>query len=157
MSDKDGRHVDLFEQDADLATQRRTYLRIERAKRLVKQQNFRFVSERASDGYTLLLSARKLRRVLLTVFAEIDKLDQLVDLRTDILALASTDLQAVTDIMFDGHLREQSVGLKDHAVPALTRRQLCNIFPVQHDHSRVGHFESGDDPEDRSFAAAGST
>ena len=64
------------------------------------------------------------------------------------------NLQSVTDVLFDGHAREQGVRLKDHASATFARRQVGHVLAMQNDIAAVGLFEPGDDAQDRCLAAA---
>ena len=61
MRDDDHRQA-LFGQAAHDIEHLADHLRIERARRLIKQQHFRLHSQRTGDGHTLLLTAGELRR-----------------------------------------------------------------------------------------------
>jgi hypothetical protein len=49
------------------------------------------------------------------MFLEVNKLDQPVYRLFYLLSLFSPKPEAVADVFFDGHLREESIRLKDHA------------------------------------------
>ena len=60
VRDEDRRHVHLFQERANFATEVMSCLRIECAERLVELQNFGFVGKRARNCDALLLAAGKL-------------------------------------------------------------------------------------------------
>jgi hypothetical protein len=60
VSDEDRRNIDLPQQSADLTPQVNSRLGVKGAKRFVKQQHFRFVSQCAGDSDPLLLTTGKL-------------------------------------------------------------------------------------------------
>src|SRR4051794_34492598 len=93
----------------------RSYLRIKRAERFVEKQYFGFVCESPRDRHTLLLAARKLRRVFIPVLFKMDQADQFFDLILNCLTRFSAKAKSVTDISGHGHLRKQRIRLKDHA------------------------------------------
>ncbi len=54
-------------------------------------------------------------------------------------------------------MAKQGVVLKYEAHAALLHGQPGGIFARQHDASRVGHFQAGDDSQDRALARSGGT
>src|SRR5579884_4232274 len=60
MRDVDGRHLELLLDAANLVAQGDAHLGVQRGERLVEQQHFGFHRQRARQGDTLLLAARKL-------------------------------------------------------------------------------------------------
>jgi hypothetical protein len=129
-------------------------LGVQSAEWLVEQKHLGVVSERTSNRYTLLLSTRKLRRILLPMFFQLHKAEQLVHRFANLLALASSDLQTITNIFLDSHLRKQRVRLKDDADSTFTCRKIGYVFSVEDYLARVWLFEARDDAKDRCLAAA---
>ena len=65
------------------------------------------------------------------------------------------DAQPEADVVGHGHVREQRVGLEDHAHVALVGRQVRDVLAVDLDAARVGVLEAGDHAQRRRLAAAG--
>ncbi len=70
----------FFMQLTQPATQLFTHLRIQRAKRFIKQQNLRFYSKRTRQRHTLFLPAGKLRRITIRQMRKLDHLQQFLSL-----------------------------------------------------------------------------
>ena len=64
------------------------------------------------------------------------------------------NLEAVLDVLLGGHVREQAVGLEDHAHVAAVRRHTRHVLAADEDAARVGLVEAGDDAQRRRLAAA---
>ena len=75
---KQGRDVDFVVQFAQPAAQFLAHLRVERAERLVQQQNLRLDRERAGERDALSLPAGKLGRIPFGERLELDEFQQLV-------------------------------------------------------------------------------
>ena len=80
VRDEDDGDVDLLPDLQEVALHLRARLRVERAERLVHQENARPVGERAGDGDALLHSTRKLMRVGVGEALEPDQVDPLARL-----------------------------------------------------------------------------
>src|SRR5918911_192588 len=63
VRDEDRRHVDLVVEAAQPGAQLLAHARVERAERLVEQQDLRLDGERAGEGHALALAARELAGV----------------------------------------------------------------------------------------------
>ena len=90
-------------------------LAVERPERLVHQQHFRIVGQRAGDRHALLHAARKLRRIVIAEGRETDLIEVEID---DLAALRrrhALALRTVFDILADGQPRKQRIGLEHHA------------------------------------------
>ncbi len=64
------------------------------------------------------------------------------------------DLEAEGDVVVHGHVREQRVGLEDHADIALVRLQRALVLAVDDERAAGRRFEAGDHAQDGRLAAA---
>src|SRR5438309_7440105 len=120
VRDKDGWHLDLLQKRAYLTTKMHARLRIQRAERLVKEQDLRFVGQRARNRDALLLSSRELPGIFLTMFVQSHQLEQTIYCFFSLLSRAPANLQTKGDVFLHGHARKKRVRLKDHADATLT-------------------------------------
>ena len=77
VGDEDDRDVDLAPDFEEMRLHAAARLRVERAERLVHQENARLIGERAHDGDALLHAAGKLVRIGVGEFLEADELQPL--------------------------------------------------------------------------------
>ena len=64
-------------------------------------------------------------------------------------------LQAEGDVLLDGHVREQGIGLEHHVDGPLVRRHAGEVYPIQHDLPGGGLFKPGQHAQQGRFTAAG--
>src|SRR5699024_1733002 len=77
-------------------------LRVERARRLVSEEDRRVRREGARDADALLLPARELRRVGARLVGEADEVEELGDARVALRAGPARDLERIGDVARDG-------------------------------------------------------
>ena len=129
--------------------------RIEIGQRLVKEQDFRVRDDGARQRHPLLLAARELARPALGEGAELDGLQHLSD--AFVLFLAGADAahaQGEANILRDGQMRQQSIGLEHHGDVPVLRRQSGHVVAVDVDAAGRRALQAGDDAQQRRFAAA---
>ena len=118
-----GRHVHLRVQAAEPVAQLGSHARVERAERLVEEQDARLRGERAGERHPLPLAARELVRIAVGVAVQLDEIEELVDALADLLLRPLPDRQREADVVAHGHVLERRVVLEDEADVALLRRQ----------------------------------
>src|ERR1700676_5284276 len=64
------------------------------------------------------------------------------------------DVHTESNVLFSCHVREECVGLEDHAHRALTGGSLRDIFAVQQDIPLAGYLEACHHAQDSGFSAA---
>ena len=89
VRDEHRRHVHLLVQAAQPVAQLGAHAGVERAERLVEQEDARLRGERARESHPLPLAARELRRIAVGEARELDELEQLVDALADLLLRAA--------------------------------------------------------------------
>src|SRR5262245_17524538 len=143
---------------AQPATQLLAHLGIERAERLIEQQQRRLDGERTRQRHALTLAAGELRWIAFVEPLELDQLQQpmhaLGERRLIWPCTSRLHLEAESDVLEHGHVAEERVVLEDEADLALSRAQVGNILAAEADGPGIGEIEAGDDAQQRRFARA---
>ena len=116
--------LDGFQLALHLAAQ----LQIQRAQRLIKQQRVRIEHHRARDGHALTLPARKLGRHALFIAFQLHQPQHFLHALLPIRFFCAAHAQAIRDILFHVHVREQRVVLEHGVHIALIRRQRRHVL-----------------------------
>ena len=127
---------------------------VERAERLVEQEDARPQHEGAGQGDALLLTARELPGLALLEAGQLHQRERLAD---GLRALRLGDLlvlEAERDVVGDVEVREQGVALEHRVDVAAVRRRLRDILAVQQDAPARRPLEARDHPQRRGLAAA---
>src|ERR1700755_2212116 len=98
MGDEHGRHALLLVEPAQPPAKLGANLRVERAERLLPPHDPPGARQRASERHALSLAAGKLRGALAAPLGQADDLQELIDLRADLILRALADLQAERNI-----------------------------------------------------------
>ena len=157
MRDVDRGDPELELDPPDLLPQLDAHLGVERGERLVEQEHARLDREGAGERHPLLHAARELMRVSLAGVGEPDKLEQLAHTLPPAGLRLFTDLEPVLDVLLRRHVREQAVGLEDHAHVSAVRRDARHVLAVDEDGARVWLVEARDEPEGGRLAATART
>src|SRR6185312_13168666 len=144
--------ADALVQGLQLELELGAQLLVERAQRLVEEQDIGIEDEGAREGDALLLAAGKLRRQAIAEPAELDEVESVVDALGGLAPAAAADLQGKPDILAHRHVREQGITLEDHAEIALLRRQVGDDALAHADVAAGRLDEAGDRHEDRRLA-----
>ena len=128
---------------------------VQRAQRLVQQQNLRLVHQRPSDSDTLLLAAGKLIHAALAIALQVDQLQHPIDLHVDLLPAHFLDFQAEGDVVPHIQVRKQRVFLEHGIHPALVGRHGGNILAFEQHSAGGGILKPADNPQRRGLSAAG--
>ncbi len=122
VRDEQGRDAEPLLEAADFGSKLRSDAGIERRQGFVEQEHRGLDRERAGDGDSLLLATGELVRIAIRRFAKSHELQQLVGLLETLRLVVPAHAQPEGDVGAHVHVREQAVGLKDHAHVALVRR-----------------------------------
>src|SRR5215218_6434229 len=152
VGDEDRRHVDLVVEAAEPRAQLLADLCVERAERLVQQQDLRLDRKRPGERHPLALAARELRRVAVGEPLKVDELQQLDDPVGDVRLRALLDGQAEGDVLRHGHVLEGRVMLKAETDPAILHRRLRHVSAGDQDAAGVELLEPGDRAQQRGLA-----
>ncbi len=144
------RLLDLLERLAKLHAD----LDVERAERLVEQEDRRPVRESAREGDPLPLAPRELALVAAAEAREADELQQLLAALLPLGRRDLADAQSELDVLGDGHVPEDRVVLEDEADVPRLGRQVRHVLLAETDDPLVRQDQAGDHPEDRALAAA---
>ena len=135
-------------------------LGVEVGQRLVQQDHGRAVDQGACDRHALLLAAGELVREAVAEVAEAEVAERRVDALADLGGGDLAQLETVADVVGDGLVRPEGVGLEHQAEVAFLGRHLEARGGVEHgavldpDRPPVWKLESGDRPQQRRLAAA---
>ncbi|MNQ83025.1 hypothetical protein D3C85_980950 [compost metagenome] len=133
-------------------------LEVQRRKRFVEQQDLGMRRQCTSEGDTLLLTARQLRRLAVGKALHLHQGEHLAHpfghLRFVQDFAHRVGLKAEGQVLGDGHVREQRVMLEHRVDRALEGRAVGDVFAVEQNFAFGREFEPGDHPQERGFAAA---
>src|SRR6185312_1514736 len=134
---------------------------IERAKRLVEQQDARFDGKRTRQRDALPLAAGQLAGIAVRQPVELHEIQQLLDAGADrglVLADgARLHAQAKGDVFEHRHVAKQRVVLEYEADMALAGAVSQRILAIDPHLAGVGPIEACDDPQQRGLARTGWT
>ena len=158
MGDEDSGEVDVFLEVEQPAAEFLADLGIERAERLVEEEDLGLGGEGAGEGDALALAAGELVGVALAEAGEADGFEELVDAVGDFLfgrAIFAADFEAEGNVFKDVEVAEEGVVLEDETDAALTGGGIGDVLAVEVDAAiavGVGVFKAGDDAEEGGFA-----
>ena len=156
VGDEDGGDVDLLMQRTQPLTQFLTHLGIQRAERLVEQQDTRRDRQRPRERNALALAARQLAGVTSSQPIKLHQIEQFLDARADrcvILAdRAGLHAQAERDILEHRHVTEQRVMLEHESHLTLAGAADKRVFAVERNLAEVWPIEACNDPQQRGLA-----
>ena len=112
-------------------------LGVERAERLVEENEPRLADDGAGKRDALLLAAAELRRVAPAKSLERDELQRSGDAPADFRLADPANLEAVTDIRLDRHVREEGVVLEDGVEGPPVDRHRRDVDPVEDNRRRA--------------------
>ncbi len=101
MGDEENRQPELAVDVEQQVEDRLGRLWVERARRLVAEQDVRLVREGTGDGDTLLLSARQLLRIMFPMLRQPDDIEIFVDTIPDRLFIKSFETERDGDVLFE--------------------------------------------------------
>ena len=122
MGDIDDIDPELFLDLLDLKPHPLAEDRVQIGERLIQQQDPGLRDKGPSQGDPLLLPAGKLGGHTLREPAQMDDLQDLFHLFPGLFLWPFADLERISHIVKDIHVRPDSIGLKDHTDPPLLRR-----------------------------------
>src|SRR5262249_42824019 len=126
---------------------------------LIGQQNRRVVDERAGDGHSLLLAARKRARLMIQPLRDAEQAQNLLELRVG-LGIRSGDVAGDGDVVARGQVRQQVELLKNETDRAFAQTgsrgvaDLGEVLIVDLDFAGGGRSKAADDVEQRRFSGA---
>ena len=130
------RYAELELYPPDLLAKLHANLRVEGRERLVEEQHARLDGDRPGEGHPLLLAARELAGIPAHRRAEPDELEELAGPFGPRLVALLADAETELDVLLRGHVREQAVGLEDHAHVALVGWLTEHVLAVDEHFAR---------------------
>lgn len=155
VGDIDGGDAGLGAESADLVAHLEAEFGVEVGEGLVEEEDIGADDEGAGEGDALLLAAGELVWLALGVGVHADGLE---GVEGALLAFGLGDFadgEPESDILEDGHVGPERVGLEDHAGVAFVGGGVGDVAVVEEDFAGGGHDESGDHAEEGGLAAAG--
>jgi len=134
-----------------------TELAVERAERLVKQQNVRLHHDGARERDTLALATGQRVGVAFAKRREPNHRERLRDLGGDVRLGHAAPNQTVRDVLGNGHVGEERIVLKYETDVALVRRAIGHVLPPDPYLPGVRPHETCDRAQRRRLAATGRT
>ena len=153
VGDEDHRRAGLRPDAQQLEVEPLARHLVERAERLVHQQERRRERERARDRDALLHAARELPGVVLLEPGELDELDHLLDARRALRAVPAQHLERQRDVLRDRAPVVEDGRLEDDPVVAVEPR-LAGRLAVDRDVARRRLDDVADDAQQRRLPAA---
>src|ERR1039458_5291993 len=144
------RCLQLLELDLHVLTQ----LQVERAERLVEQQQRWLEHQAAGDGHALALTARELIDALVRGAGEADPLEHGVGLLSALRFVHNAARAPEGDVLADRHHRNRRQRLHHHIDRPTVRCHAVHAAPTDLDSAAVRHREAGDHAQQRRLAAA---
>lgn len=153
MSDHYGGYAELPLEVQQVGAELLPYLRVERAERLVKEQDPRLDSKCPRERHSLLLPAGELVDSPLTEALQLDHGEELLHLLADLLVRGALSPlfhgKTEGDVLAHGHVLEQRVVLEHEADASLLHRHFGHVIAVEEDFPAVGRLKPGDYAKER--------
>ena len=155
VRDVDEGEPDLSLDLLQLDLHRLTELQVERAQRLVEQQNLRPHHQGTRERDPLSLTAGELSRLPVAVFREAHHLQSILDEPAPLGPGNLPHHEAVADVVGDGHMREQRVILEHRVDLALVWSEAGDVVAAQRDPAGGRCLEPRDHAEARGLPGSG--
>lgn len=150
-------HADPLDDLHQLQLHLRAQLLVQRAHRLIEQQQFWPLGQRTGQGHTLTLATGELVRLALGVLGHVHQLEHLGHAGVDLRPGHAVLLQAEGDVLRHGHVREQCVRLEHHVDRPLVGRHIGDVYAIEENAPFGGPFEAGEHAQQGGFARTGTT
>ena len=155
VRDKDACDAKLCHHLFEPGTKLRSDFRIDRRKRLIKEQYLRIRCKCTRESDSLPLSAGQLIRITLLESGQSGELKQLRHAFFNFFLRNLRQLQTKCDIVKHRHVTEQRITLEHETDATFGCRNVVDALSVNVDVAGVGIFQSCDHTEQRCLAAAG--
>jgi hypothetical protein len=129
-------------------------LSVEITQGFIKQQQVWFFNERPSQGHTLLLSTRKLRRFALQQVLQLHERRNMFDLVLDDSARLTLDTQGKGEILINAQVRIERIALKHHANIALAGWEIVDDPSIEAQRTTGRAIDAGQHQERGRLATA---
>ncbi|MNH79188.1 hypothetical protein D3C73_315060 [compost metagenome] len=155
MGDHHAGHADAFDDLHQFQLHLRTQLFVQRTHRLVEQQQLRTLGQRTGEGDALTLTAGQLVRTAFGVLSHMHQTQHFIDTGIDFTGRQTVLLEAEGDVLRDGHVWEQRVGLEHHVDRPLVRRHVSDVHAVEQNPPFGRPLETGEHAQQGRFARTG--
>ena len=155
VGDVDKRGVDALPQLDEFGPHLIAELGVQIGQRFVHQQYLRVNNNSSSQSNPLLLTTGKLRRHPVFQVTDLDGFQYLLYLRLHLCSGHLTVFQAKGDVILDGHMRKNSIVLKDHTHITQMGRDIIDDLVIYFDRAAFDRVEADDHAQQSRFAAAG--
>ena len=142
-------------QAGDLRSHLHTQLGVEVGQRLVHQERLGVAHDRAAHRHPLTLTARQLGGLAVQKFGQVKDFRGFLDLGGDFGLLHLRQCQREGDVLADGHVRVERVGLEHHRDIAVLGRLLVHPLAADPKFSRRDLFQPGNHVQRGGLSAAG--
>lgn len=157
VGDHHAGHARRFDDADQFQLHLRAQLLVQRAHRLVQQQQLRPLGQRPRQRHALLLAAGQLVWLALAQVAHLHQVEHLAHALADRILAQAILLQAEGNVLLDRHVREQRIGLEHHVDRPLVRRQRVQALAIEGDAALGGRLEAAQAAQQGRFATAGAT
>ena len=124
------------------------------ADRLIEQEHFGIGDQRAAKRGALLLAARYFSRPAVEQSVDAQQRRHVADLAVDRAGIHAARLQRAGDILIDGKMGIEGVGLEGHGDAPPIGRELRLVLAADDHPPGIGRFEPGNQPQQRRLADA---
>ena len=104
---------------------------VQRAHRLIEQQQFRALGQRTGQGHALTLTTGQLVRLAFGVLGHVHQSQHFLNASLNVTGGQTVLLQAKGDVLRHRHVREQRVRLKHHIDRPLVGRHVSDVYTVE--------------------------
>ena len=155
MGDHDAGDADVLDDVHQFDLGLLAQLFVERAERLVEQQELRPLDQAARERHALLLAARELVRLAAGIALELHQTQHGLDARGDLVFRTTVAAQSEGDVVPHREVGKQRVGLEHHVDRPFVGREPGQIAPIEHDPAGTRRLEAGEHAQQGRLAAAG--
>ncbi len=155
VGDHHAGHADFLDDVDELDLGFFAQLLVERAERLVEQQQLRPLGQAACERDALLLASRQLMGLALGELAELHELEHGLDALGDPVLGHAFALQSERDVLPHRQVREERIRLEHHVDRAVVGRDVGEVAAVEHDAPRGRRLEAREHAQQGRLAAAG--
>ena len=143
-----------FVQFADLKPHADAQGSVEVRQRFVEEERGGFADNRAANGDTLALTARKLARTTVEIVGEVQNRRRVGDPLFDLGGVHLGHLQREGDVLAHRHMRIKRIGLEHHRQTTLGGNDIGRVFAIDLDMAGSDVLKPRDQPQQRGFPAA---
>src|SRR5947199_1062986 len=157
VGDEQGRHFLPSDDRSDFLHDLGAHRRVERAERLVQEEDPGTHAQRAGEGDPLPLATRELARKSILFSLQMNEVEHLRDPLLRDVSRDPSGVQSVADVVRHGEVRKEGEALVDDPDSAALRRQLADLLAIDEDLPRLGRQFPQDASKEGGLSAARGT